>query len=136
MRLIGRHKWSGNHIKVAVKFYSSHDSLRWVGNGIRTHPYIDTEPDLTEMEAFEVDGETTISFTRRRTTNDDPSLAVDVPLDQCIHLLFATGHEKNFDAHDRYSIDYHQPTGRTLRQDTVCFPTATDCPFSSSNQEQ
>ena len=77
---------------------------RWVG-GSRTFPSVDANQDLTMTMAEEVNGWTTVSFTRARTTGD-PS-PTDVSLENAVFLLWASGDEQNFNADQPESIIYH-----------------------------
>ena len=85
------------------------DMCRWVGDNL-TPPLLDPNQDLTMTMAEQVNGWTTISFTRARTTND--SAPIDVSLANAVFLLWATGTELSFNATQANSINYHGTTSR------------------------
>ena len=99
---------------------------RWVGNA-RAAPAVDANQDVTMTMAQQVNGWTTISFTRPRVTRD--SAPVDVSLDNPVFFLWATGPERNFDANSAGSIGQH--TSRGSSSEMMRFPSADQCPGKS-----
>ena len=76
--------------------------------------------------AEEIDGRTTIAFTRARVTND--LAPVDVSLDAGRYFLWATGSEENFNAEDPSSINQHGFNSRGVSSDLIPLPSAAECP--------
>ena len=100
---------------------------RWVST-IRTNPAIDMSQDVTMTFAEEIDGRTTIAFTRPRVTSE--SEPVDVSLDSPIYILWATGPENNFNSLDPNSISNHGSSRRGVSSRQRLLPFAADCPSS------
>ena len=97
---------------------------RWVG-GSRGTPSVDANQDVMMTMAEQVNGQTTISFTRPRVTGD--SAPTDLSLDGAVYFLWATGNEINYFANQAGSIAYHQAS-RGASNQMIQLPSAAECP--------
>ena len=77
--------------------------------------------------AEQVNGLTTIAFTRIRVTED--SFPIDVPLNDPVYVLWAIGTDND---QTEQRINYHA-TNRGLSSQLISFPSAVDCPFIGKN---
>ena len=93
---------------------------RWVGQN-REAPFVDDNQDVMMTMAEEVNGRTTISFTRARVTHD--SSPIDVALDHPVFFLWATGPVTDF---SRQSIGIHIRRG--ISSQMIELPSAAKCP--------
>ena len=90
----------------------------------RTTPLVDANQDVVMTMAEQVEGETTIAFTRTRITSDSPS--IDVALDIPVFFLWATGTQVDLSTQN---IFYHG-SNRGVSSQMILLPSATECPFS------
>lgn len=91
-------------------------------------PTVDVNQDLSLIVAEEVNGITSISFTRNRSGTD--AAPIDISLDKCVYLLWATGPQLSLDGDDANSIAYHgssDENNRGISDQTICFPQAAQC---------
>ena len=95
---------------------------RWAAS--RSTPLVDDNQDLTVTFAEEINGRTTIAFTRARVTGD--SAPIDVSLDGAVYFLWATGNENNFNGSRADSISFHSSAG--VSSSTIQLPSAVLCP--------
>ena len=82
--------------------------------------------------AQEVDGVTTMYFTRARITND--GAPVDIALNNSVYFLWATGSVNNIAAQ---TINYHGAGGginnRGVFSERILLPSAEACPAVGKN---
>ena len=91
----------------------------------RSRPTEDGSNDLQRAHVRRRGRTVTLRFTRKLVTNDSD----DVPLDQCVYLLFAwNGRVTNYTTR-MYS--YHGKH-RFSSDRLVCFPNATVCPLGEN----
>ena len=94
-------------------------------SGSRVAPTVDDHQDITVTLLEQVEGQTTMAFTRARVTGD-PS-PVDVPLDHPVHILWAYG-SADLVHFETQSIFYHG-INRGSTYDKISLPSAEQCPF-------
>ena len=87
-------------------------------------PFLDESNDLTATNAINIDGYTTISFTRAVDTGDDD----DIDLTMCRYILWAYGGIVDFDTPGLLSGH----TRRGVFSEQLCLPDIATCPGGCS----
>ncbi len=81
-------------------------------------PPVDVSQDISDTSYENVNGTTTIRFTRPRLSTD-PN--VDMSLDHCLYFLYAYGgNVGNFE--DPMSVQQHSPSTRGNFENRICIP--------------
>ena len=102
-------------------------TCRWVGTS-RGFPLVDGTQDVRMTMAELNNGRTTIAFTRSRVT--DEAVPIDIPLNEPVYLLWATGTTND---QDGQTINYHGAS-RGASDGRIRLPSAVECPIIGKNK--
>ncbi len=84
----------------------------------RAQPPVDASQDISDTSYENVNGTTTIRFTRPRISTDPD---VDISLDHCLYFLYAYGgNVGNFE--DPMSVQFHGGHTRGILANRICIP--------------